>query len=109
MRRGAQRDDGSDSIDEVMESRFKTNGFWAKPPRETDSEIYDREIRRHLDDCLEGVSPDQRLAFVMSEVEEMDKKDVCEVMGVSRSNLGVLLFRGRNLLRECLESRNITR
>ncbi len=109
MRRGAQRDDGSDSIDEVMESHFKTNGFWARPPKETDDAVYDQEVRRHLDDCLQGISSAQRLAFVMSEVEEMDKKEVCEVMGVSRSNLGVLLFRGRNFLRECLESRKITR
>jgi len=109
MRRGAQREDGSDSIDEVMEHRFKTNGFWAKPPRATDDAVYAQEVRRHLDDCLDGVSDDQRLAFVMSEVEEMDKKDLCDVMGVSRTNLGVLLYRGRNRLRECLENKNISR
>jgi len=109
MRRGAHREDGSESIDEVMETRFKTNGFWAKPPRATDDQVYAQEVRQHLDDCLDGVSDDQRLAFVMCEVEEMGKNELCEVMGVSRTNLGVLLYRSRNRLRECLENKNISR
>ena len=38
----------------------------------------------------------------------MDSREICEAMNVSRSNLGVLLYRGRNKLRECLEQRNVT-
>ena len=37
----------------------------------------------------------------------MDSEEICQTLDISRSNLGVLLFRGRNLLRECLEERNI--
>ncbi len=106
-RRGAQRDDGAEDIDEVMESRFKTNGFWANPPRETDAAAFDRDIRTHLTECLDGVNDDQRLAFIMREVNDLDSDEICQVMDVSRSNLGVLLYRGRNKLRECLEYRNI--
>ncbi len=109
MRRGALREEAAADIEEVMEERFKTNGFWAKPPRATDSTLFDQEIRQHLDDCLTGVTTDQRLAFVLREVEEMTSEEVCETMSVSRSNLGVLLYRGRNKLRECLEHRNIKR
>ncbi len=107
MRRGAGREEAAEDIDEVMEHRFKTNGFWAKPPRATDSTTFDDEIRKHLDDCLDGVTTDQRLAFVLREVEEMNSEEICETMSVSRSNLGVLLYRSRNKLRECLEHRNI--
>jgi RNA polymerase sigma-70 factor, ECF subfamily len=107
MRRGAIREEAAEDIDDVMEHRFKTNGFWAKPPRATDASVFDTEVSRHLDDCLEGVTTDQRLAFVLREVQEMDSEEICESMGVSRSNLGVLLYRGRNKLRECLENRNI--
>jgi len=107
MRRGAGREEAAEDIDEVMEHRFKTNGFWAKPPKTTDSATFDEEIRQHLDDCLDGVGTDQRVAFVLREVEEMNSDEICETMGVSRSNLGVLLYRGRNKLRECLEHRNI--
>ena len=107
MRRGAQREERAEDIEEVMENRFKTNGFWAKPPRKTDSSSFDRDIRAHLNDCLDDITNDQRLAFIMREVEEMNSDEICEAMEVSRSNLGVLLYRGRNKLRECLEHRNI--
>ena len=108
MRRTAQREEKAEDISEVMESRFKTNGFWATPPNATDQASFDSDVREHLDDCLDGVPSEQRLAFVLREVEEMDSKEICVDMEVSRSNLGVLLYRGRNKLRECLEKRNIT-
>ena len=54
------------------------------------------------------MTEEQRLAFLLREVEEMDNHEICEALEVSRSNLGVLLYRGRNKLRECLEKRNIT-
>lgn len=107
MRRAAQREGSAGSIEDEMESRFKTDGHWQQPPRATDMAAYESEVREHLDDCLEGISTDQRMAFVLREVEEMDSEDICRTMAVSRSNLGVLLYRGRNLLRECLEKRNI--
>jgi RNA polymerase sigma-70 factor (ECF subfamily) len=107
MRRSASRETDAESIDQVMENRFKMDGHWQQPPRGADMATYEREVREHLADCLEGISTDQRLAFVLREVEEMDSEDICQTLQVSRSNLGVLLFRGRNLLRECLEGRNI--
>ncbi len=109
MRRAAGRDGAAEDIDDVMEKRFKTDGMWLKPPRQADAPAYEAEVREHLADCLGGISTDQRLAFVLREVEEMATTEICRVMDVSRSNLGVLLYRGRNLLRECLEKRNVTR
>ncbi len=109
MRRAAQKDSTAEDIDDVMEKRFRTDGMWLKPPRAADVPAYEAEVRQHLDDCLTGISTDQRLAFVLREVEEMETAEICRVLDVSRSNLGVLLYRGRNLLRECLEKRNVTR
>lgn len=109
MRRSAQKESAAEDIDDVMEHRFKADGMWQKPPRQADVPAYEAEVRQHLDDCLENITTDQRLAFMLREVEEMDTNEICRVMAVSRSNLGVLLFRGRNLLRECLEKRNVTR
>jgi len=107
MRRAAGREGRSEDIDDVVEARFKSDGHWMRPPRKTDAAAYDTEVRKHLGDCLEGVTADQRMAFVLREVEEMESTEICETLGVSRSNLGVLLYRCRNLLRECLESKNI--
>ncbi len=106
-RRTVQKRERTQDIEDVIESRFKTNGFWARPPRTTDSDMFDAEIRRHLEECLEGVTTDQRMAFVLREVEGLDSGEICQTMNIERSNLGVLLFRGRNSLRECLEDRNL--
>jgi RNA polymerase sigma-70 factor (ECF subfamily) len=106
-RRSAFREGATESIDQIMENRFKTDGHWQQPPRGTDSAAYEREVREHLTNCLEGISTDQRMAFILREVEELDSEQICRTMEISRSNLGVLLYRGRNLLRECLEGRDI--
>jgi len=38
----------------------------------------------------------------------MTTDEVSEVLGVTRNNVGVLLHRGRNRLRECLEQKGFT-
>ncbi len=50
-----------------------------------------------IDDVFE-----QRMAFVLREVEGMDTREICKIVEVTRTNLGVLLHRVRNRLRECL-------
>ena len=35
--------------------------------------------------------------------------EICNILDVSRTNLGVLLYRGRNGLRECLEAKGVKR
>ena len=39
---------------------------------------------------------------MLREVEELDTKEICKILGVTRTNLGVLLHRARRRLRECL-------
>ncbi len=49
----------------------------------------------------------QRMAFVLREVEDLSTVEICKILDVTRTNLGVLLYRARNRLRECLESKGI--
>ncbi len=104
-RRSQKRDRETDDIDEVFEQRFSTSGSWSRPPREVDAVVFDREARRGIEDCLETVPTKQRMAFVLREVEDMESSEVCNILDVSRTNLGVLLHRVRNRLRECLEGK----
>ncbi len=104
-RRRQKRDRETDDIDEVFEQRFNSGGFWARPPRPVDAGVFEQEVRQGIDDCLEEVPSKQKMAFVLREIEEMDSEQICNVLEVTRTNLGVLLHRVRNRLRECLESR----
>ncbi len=105
-RRNLGRDE-MDDIEEVFEQRFDNAGSWARPPLPVDAEVYDAEVRQGIDGCLDGVPTNQRMAFVLREIEGMDTQEICNVLEVTRTNLGVLLHRVRNRLRECLEAKGI--
>ncbi len=106
-RRNLGRDNEMDDIEEVLEQRFDDVGSWRRPPRPVDAEVYDAEVRQGIDGCLDGVPTNQRMAFVLREVEGMDTPEICKILEVTRTNLGVLLHRVRNRLRECLEAKGI--
>lgn len=107
--REKQKMAASDPIDEVMESRFDLKGRWCQPPADIEGEVYGREVRTAIEKCLETVPQVQRIIFYLREVEEMQTEEICKKMGISRTNLGVMLFRVRNRLRECLEEKGFKR
>lgn len=94
-----------DDIDEVFESRFDENRSWSRPPRGPEDELFAKEAHREIGHCLEALPDRQRMAFVLREVEGVTTEEICKILGVSASNTGVMLFRARNRLRECLESK----
>ena len=108
-RRNLGRDNEMDDIEEVFEQRFDETGSWTRPPRSVDAEVYDAEVRQGIDGCLDRVPTNQRMAFVLREIEGMDTREICKILEVTRTNLGVLLYRVRNRLRECLEAKGRAR
>ena len=104
-RRHQRRDREVDDIDEVFEQRYSKHGFWSNPPRPVDAAVFDSEVRKGIEDCLGTVPQKQRMAFVLREVEELESDEICNILDVTRTNLGVLLHRVRNRLRECLETK----
>ena len=106
-RRAQQREVKMDDIDEVVEQRFNPDGSWGRPPQPADEQLYRTEISELIEDCLEIVPDQQRMAFILREVEGLGTDEICKILGVTRTNLGVLLYRGRNRLRECLEPKGV--
>ena len=106
-RRNEQRAGQLEDIDEVVEKRFTSDGRWAQPPRPVDARLYDAEIRGGIEECLEGLPTKQRMAFILREVQELESKEVCKILEVTVTNLGVLLYRARNRLRDCLEAKGV--
>jgi RNA polymerase sigma-70 factor, ECF subfamily len=98
-----QKEKAIDPIDKVMEARFDANGTWQKVPAGIERQLLSHEIGQLLNDCLETVPRAQRIAFYLRDIEEMETAEICKNMGITATNLGVLLFRARNRLRECLE------
>src|SRR5215467_13312616 len=53
---------------------------------------------------LEGLSPSIASAFAMREIDQLNSRDVCDKLGISRANLWVMLHRARKYLRQHFES-----
>ena len=106
-RRKVGREEATEDIDAVFEQKFDANGSWIQPPRPVDSELYASEVRREIEGCLDTVPSKQRMAFVLREVEELGTEEICKILDVTRTNLGVLLHRARTRLRECLEPKGL--
>ena len=108
-RRGRRRDRQMDEIDEAFESRFDARGGWSRPPQPVDTALHLKELEAEIFACLDAAPLRQTLAFILREVEELSTEDICNVLGITRTNLGVMLHRIRNRIRDCLESKGVRR
>lgn len=104
-RRASLVDDRMDSIDETFESRFDQHGKWARPPADIERLMLSKEIGEVIQECMKGLPASQREAFVLREVEELETAEICKILEVTVTNIGVLMHRARIRLRECLEGK----
>ena len=105
--RARQRSRNLDDINEVMEARFDERGHWIRPPRPVDLQMEDAQVRASLEDCMDGLSENQRMAFILREVQGYTTDEICKILSVTVTNLGVMMYRARNRLRECLEAKGV--
>jgi RNA polymerase sigma-70 factor (ECF subfamily) len=108
-RREQYREQQHDPIDEVFESRFDARGNWVRPPEDLHRALESKEIGAALAGCLEGLPAAQREVFVLREMESLETAEICKILGVTVTNMGVLMHRARNRLRECIEAKGWSR
>lgn len=101
---GGWREQATDPVDDAFESRFDASGVLRRLKGPED-EALAQELTALIGECAGGLSQAQRAAFHLKEVEREPTASICKILGVSETNLGVLLFRARNKLRECLEKK----
>lgn len=65
--------------------------------------VEQKEFWNYLRLCLSELSPRDAQAFVLREMEELEASEICNKLGLSSTNLRVLLYRARKMLRRCLE------
>ena len=69
----------------------------------SDTLLNQKEFWQTLENCLKKLPLKSADAISLCEIEQINSKEVCKVLGVSATNLWVLLHRARLQLRECLE------
>lgn len=103
QRRESYREERHDPIDEVFESRFDRSGEWARPPADLHRILESKEIGLVIEECLNRLPAAQKEVFVLREMEGADTGEICKILGISATNMSVLLHRARARLRECVE------
>lgn len=101
--------DGPDDVDPDMDNWFDQKGRWLKPPKNWEfnpAEVAERkEFWEVLQGCMEALPGHASEAFSLRVVNDASAADVCKVLGITSTNLWVLLHRARTRLRACLEAK----
>jgi RNA polymerase sigma-70 factor (ECF subfamily) len=89
------------------EARFSRRGFWEHAPAEwaegTESELDRKRVLAIVRREIEHLPEAQRAVVLMRDVDGLDAKEVCNVLGIRETHQRVLLHRGRTMLRSKIE------
>jgi RNA polymerase sigma-70 factor (TIGR02943 family) len=93
--------------DRAVEAMFSKRGLWSPGPGRWASHprctLENEEFWKVFRECNANLPPAMADAFCLREIEQMSSREVCQVLGISSSNLWALLHRARVRLRNCLE------
>lgn len=107
-RRANHREAQSEALDDYFDALFDADGAWLQPPISPLRTLARHDAERLVHSCLDELTPQQRAAFTMRAIEELETSELCKILEMSANNLGVVLFRARLRLRACLERQGIT-
>lgn len=87
---------------------FDRKGMWrdaSRPAHWEDPEaaLHSSQFLAVFDACLNRLPPQQGRVFMMREVVELETQEICSELGLSISNVHVILHRARLALRTCLQ------
>lgn len=89
-------------------SLFDTKGNWRLDPRITkgrpEAALEREEFWQAFRGCLKGLPQRQADVFTLREIDEMAGDEICKELGITASNLWVLLHRARLQLTRCMKS-----
>jgi RNA polymerase sigma-70 factor (ECF subfamily) len=99
----------SDMADkEPFDSFFETNGHWKHKhePQSWGMEevnyIENKELKTILEKCIQKLPALWALVFRMKYMDEEDSKKICKKLGLTTSNLWVIIHRAKVNLRACI-------
>lgn len=86
---------------------FDSKGNWRFDPRFTrnrpEANLESEEFWRAFRGCLDGLPSRQSSVFVLRELDGLTCPEICHDMGITSSNLWVLLHRARLHLTRCMK------
>ena len=98
-----QGDLGDDELEGLL---FEADGHWRRPPSawgDPDAAFEQNAFWAALSRCLEELPARQAQAFSLCEMDGVGGAEAGKVLGISTTNIWVILHRARLRLKECLE------
>jgi RNA polymerase sigma-70 factor (ECF subfamily) len=103
------QEDISDRDNYRDEGPFKGHWLEGKGPHShslmPEGELEQDELRQIIEKCISLLPPKLASVFIMKLVDETESEEVCKELGITPSNLWVILHRARLKMRECVESK----
>lgn len=99
-----------DEEEEDFSALFDAKGHWHMDDRPAtwgspELTLREGQFWKVFEACLDNLPGNQARVFMMREFIELDTSEICATVGVTVTNLNVMLHRARLRLRECLEDR----
>jgi len=99
---------GSEEGELAMKNIFSDKGYWKHEHKRNwadhlDSQAEYAEFLLALELCLAKLPDRMSEAFSLREIQGLKADRICEILGISATNLWTLLHRARALLRDCLD------
>jgi RNA polymerase sigma-70 factor, ECF subfamily len=94
------------SMDDALDALFAADGHWREPPpawQQPERALEQSQFFATLQSCIDKLPPRLGRIFMMREWLEMETAAICSELGITPSNCGVMLYRARMGMRECLE------
>jgi len=99
----------SDAVAESDVDRlFDARGHWIIPPDDwgnPDKALHNQQFLAAFEACLERLKPLLAQVFTLKELGGQSVAEICNELGITATNCGVILYRARMGLRRCLEVR----
>jgi len=70
-----------------------------------DGELEQKELMSIIELCISLLPANLSMVFIMKMIDETESEEVCKELGITPSNLWVMLHRARLKMRECVESK----
>jgi RNA polymerase sigma-70 factor, ECF subfamily len=95
------------SLDDAIDALFDTTGHWREPPaawQQPEQALEQRQFFEVLQACIERLPPRIGRIFMLREWLEQDTEAICAELDITANNCGVMLYRARMQLRQCLQA-----
>ncbi len=70
---------------------------------DAEREIENTELKDTLETCIQNLPEKYRIVFMLKTVQNYETEEICNELGITSSNLWVIIHRARVQLRNCME------